>query len=89
MQNNIFFINLVYFFMKTPYFSIFLLFFCRFFAHILCTLHNFPIIGKYQIYFNLNISETLFITFYPKTIRRMEDFLKMRYSIHILNIISF
>ena len=46
MQNNIFFINFVYFFMETPYFSIFLLFFCRFFTHILCTLHNSPLFGN-------------------------------------------
>lgn len=76
MQNNIFFINFVYFFMKTLYFSIFLLFFCRFFAHILCTLHNFPIIWKCQIYFNLNISETLFITFYPKNNQKNGRFFK-------------
>lgn len=76
MQNNIFFINFVYFFMKTPHFSIFFLFFCRFFTHILCTLHNFSIIWKYQAYFNLNISGMLFITFYPKNNQKNGRFFK-------------
>ena len=66
MQINIFFINFVYFFMKTPYFSIFLLFFCRFLSHILYNLHNFTKKETCKIYFNLNILKILFTTFYPK-----------------------
>ena len=76
MQFYIFFINFVYFFMKSPYLGMFLLFFCRFFVDILCTLHNFPIIWKYHIYFNLNISGILFITFYPKNNQKNGRFLK-------------
>ena len=67
MQINIFFINFVYFFMKTPYFSKFLLFFCRFLFHILYILHNYTIYTPFKKYFNLNILKILFTTFYPKS----------------------
>ena len=79
MQFYIFFINFVYFFMKSPYSGMFLLFFCRFFVDILCTLHNPKETRFFFLCFNFNILKDIFATNYPKTSRRMEEFLKMRY----------
>lgn len=79
MQFYIFFINFVYFFMKTPYLSMFLLFFCRIFVDILYRLHNLKETKFFYLCFIFDIFKNIFATIYPKTSRRMEEFLKMRY----------
>lgn len=79
MQFYIFFINFVYFFMKTPHLGMFLLFFCRIFVDILCRLHNLKETKFFYLCFIFDIFKNIFATIYPKPSRRMEEFLKMRY----------